>query len=99
MSLAARYQSLAPRERRALTLGAIALLLVFTYLLAWEPLLRSRDAWRVRVAAAEADLAWMRAAAPRVQAAAGTAPATAAPDGRSPPARCASPSSKPASMR
>lgn len=83
MSLAARYQSLAPRERRALLLGATALLLVLAYLLAWEPLLRSRDAWRVRVAAAETDLAWMRAVAPRVQAAAGTAPATAAPDGRS----------------
>ena len=83
MSLMARFQSLAPRERRALTLGAVVLLLVLGYVLAWEPLLQSRDAWRVRVAAAEADLAWMRAAAPRVQAAAGTAPATAAPDGRS----------------
>jgi general secretion pathway protein M len=83
MSLAARYQSLAPRERRAVTLGAMALLLILGYLLAWEPLQQSRDAWRVRVTAAEADLAWMRAAAPRVQVAAGTTIAAAAPNGRS----------------
>lgn len=79
-----RWQALAAREQRALLLGGAALLLVGGWLLLWEPLARSRDEWRTRVAAAEADLAWMRAAAPQVRAARGDA-LVAAPvqDGRS----------------
>ena len=77
----ARWEALAPRERRVLAGGAAVLLAVLLYVAAWEPLAQSRDAWRLRVTAAETDLAWMRAAAPRVQAGGAAAPARA--DGRS----------------
>lgn len=82
-ALRARWQALAPRERRALSLGALVLGALLGWLLVWEPQVAARDAWRLRVAAAEADLAWMRAVAPRVQAGGATAPAAGAPDGRS----------------
>ena len=81
-TVAQRWQALAPREQRALLLGGVALGAILAYLLAWEPLSRSRDDWRTRVVAAESDLAWMRAAAPRVQAMRGSRP-VAASDGRS----------------
>lgn len=79
----ARWQELAPRERRTLTVGAAVLLVTVAYLLLWEPLAQSRDDWRARVAAAETDLAWMRAAAPQVLSRRGTQPIAVAPDGRS----------------
>jgi general secretion pathway protein M len=81
-ALSQRWSALQPRERRVLVLGALVVGMVLSYVLLWEPLSRSRQDWRVRVAAAESDLAWMRAAAPRVRDA-GAATATPTRDGRS----------------
>jgi general secretion pathway protein M len=78
-----RWDALEPRERRVLALGAVVVLAVIGYLAVWEPLVQSRDEWRLRVAAAETDLAWMRGVAPEVLARRGTAPSATAPDGRS----------------
>jgi general secretion pathway protein M len=83
MNARARWEALAPRERRTLVLGGFALAAIVAYLVVWEPLAQSRDAWRTRVVAAETDLAWMRAAASRLQAAGPGAAPQAATDGRS----------------
>ena len=81
-ALADRWRALAPRERRALAFGGAALAVIFAWLAVWEPLVASRDAWRTRVAAAETDLAWMRAASARLQAS-GPVAAAVPSDGRS----------------
>ena len=60
------WQGRAPRERTMLARGAVVLVLMALYFGAWEPLRDSRDAWRGRVATANADLAWMRAVAPQI---------------------------------
>jgi general secretion pathway protein M len=78
-----RWDGLAPREQRVLQLGAVALGLIVGYLALWEPLAQSRDEWRTRVVAADADLAWMRAAAPQVRAARGDGATAPISDGRS----------------
>lgn len=78
-----RWESLEPRERRVLGAGAVVVLALIVYLFVWEPLAQSRDEWRVRVAAAETDLAWMRGVAPEVLARRGAAPTATAPDSRS----------------
>jgi general secretion pathway protein M len=78
-----RWEALEPRERRVLGAGAVVVLAVIGYLLVWEPLVQSRDEWRVRVAAAETDLVWMRSVAPEVLARRGATPAGTAPDSRS----------------
>lgn len=81
-TLRRRWQALAPREQRTVATGALALLLIAGYLLVWEPMQQARADARVRVAGAEADLAWMRAAAPLVQQRGIAAPLQPA-DGRS----------------
>lgn len=78
-----RWDALAPRERSVLAAGAVVLLAVLAYVLVWEPLAQSRDALRTQVQAGEADLAWMRAAAPQVRERAASAPAPVSNDGRS----------------
>ena len=82
-ALRQRWDALAPRERLVLGAGAVVLSAVLLYVLAWEPLAQSRDALRTQVQAGEADLAWMRAAAPLVRERAAAAPAAIAKDGRS----------------
>jgi general secretion pathway protein M len=82
-ALRQRWDALEPRERRVLTAGAIVLIAVLGYLLLVEPLLQSRETWRTRVTAAEADLAWMRAAAPRLHALRGDDATPMQPDSRS----------------
>ena len=82
-ALRQRWDALAPRERGLLAAGALFVSAVLAYVLLWEPLAQSRDALRVQVQAGEADLAWMRAAAPQVRERAATAPAPIAHDGRS----------------
>lgn len=81
-ALRRRWQALAPREQRTVAWGALALVLMAGYLLLWEPMVQNRDAARIRVASAEADLAWMRAAAPLLQRR-GPAPPQLPADGRS----------------
>lgn len=82
-ALRARWEALAPRERGVLALGAVFVLAVVLYVAAWEPLAESRDALQLQVQAGEADLAWMRAAAPQVRERAANAPAALAQDSRS----------------
>jgi general secretion pathway protein M len=77
-----RWRAMAPRERRALALGGLALAAILAWLAIWEPLVESRELWRTRVASAETDLAWMRAAAARLQAS-GPVAAAVPDDGRS----------------
>lgn len=67
-ALRQRWQALATREQRALALAALVVIVTLGFLLVWEPLSISRETWRTRLIAAEADLAWMRQAAPRLQA-------------------------------
>jgi general secretion pathway protein M len=78
-----RWDALAPRERLLLAAGAFVVAAVLLYVLAWEPLAQSRDTLRTQVQAAENDLAWMRAAAPRVRDRNAGTPAPLARDGRS----------------
>jgi general secretion pathway protein M len=82
-ALQQRWNALQSRERRVLAIGGFVLLAIIVYVALWEPLSKSRQDWRVRVAAAETDLAWMRAAAPRVRDAGAVATAPIANDGRS----------------
>ena len=82
-ALRQRWEALAPREQRVLSLGALVLLGVLGYVLVWEPLALSREEWRTRVIAAETDLSWMRAVAPQVQAQRSAQPLASGHDGRS----------------
>jgi general secretion pathway protein M len=82
-ALRGRWESLAPRERGLLMLGAVFVAATLAYVLAWEPLRQSRDTLRLQVQAGEADLAWMRAAAPLVRERGASAPAPLVRDGRS----------------
>jgi general secretion pathway protein M len=82
-ALRQRWEAFAPRERRVLAFGATVVLVVLFYLLVWEPLAQHRDAWRVRVVAAESDLAWMRSVAPQIEARGANPSAALVPDSRS----------------
>lgn len=61
------WLGLSAREQKVLGIGAALAALLLLYALAWLPLERARAALRLQVAAAEANLDWMRAAAPEVQ--------------------------------
>lgn len=74
------WEQLAPRDQRVLASGALLLLLIGGWRLLWEPLREARDDWRQRLAAAQADHAFMRAAVPQLQA---LEPAAPVRDGRS----------------
>ena len=60
----AAFHRLEPRERRTLLLGALFLVLLLGYLLAWVPLAKARAELRTRVADGAVELEWMRRAAP-----------------------------------
>jgi len=74
------WQGLEAGERRTLTLGGIALAAMLLWFGVAEPVIKSRETWRQRVAQGEADLALMRRLAPQLRAS--EAPVVA-PDGRS----------------
>ena len=57
------WQNLSLRDQRMLLMGGALALLLLAYALLWLPLQRSRDDLRQQVAAAQASLRWMRAAA------------------------------------
>jgi len=82
-ALRQRWDALVPRERAGVSLAAAVVLATLLYVGLWEPLAQSRDALRTQVLAGEADLAWMRAAAPLVRERASTAPVVAMPTGQS----------------
>lgn len=63
------WLSLAARERRLLGFGAAVLAAAALYAGVWSPLDDERARLRTATAAARADLAWMRAAAARLDAA------------------------------
>lgn len=77
------WQGLADRERRLLRFGGVIGLLLIGYLLLWEPVRQSREDWRQRALAAEANLMWMRATADEIVARRGDALPQPAADGRS----------------
>lgn len=68
------WRGLATRERTVLSLAVAALVIALGYVALWEPLIKSRNEWRERVASTQADLAWMRAVAPQVRERAGAMP-------------------------
>lgn len=77
------WSGLAERERRLLSLGAVFVALLLGWLLVWEPLQQSREDWRRRALAAEANLRWMQAASEQVVARRGSGVVAAPADGRS----------------
>ncbi len=53
------WTALAPRERRILVLGGIALVLILAWIAVWEPLVQGRSALRSDVARLSAEAVWM----------------------------------------
>lgn len=67
-ALNTRWKALEPRQRWWLVIVAIALLALAIYRGLWNPWQRSLERLSVEVPEARAQLAWMRAALPRLQA-------------------------------
>ena len=61
------WAGLAPRERRILVLGAVALGLILAWVAVWEPLLQGRSALRSDVARLSAEAVWMEQVADDVR--------------------------------
>jgi len=61
------WAGLAPRERRILVLGAVALCLILAWIAVWEPLLQGRSALRSDVARLSAEAVWMEQVADDVR--------------------------------
>ncbi|OAD22074.1 General secretion pathway M protein [Candidatus Thiomargarita nelsonii] len=61
------FKQLAPRERRALMIGAIALGGILGYFMLWTPFVTARTQLENIVAAQKATLHWMQTAAFKVQ--------------------------------
>ena len=59
--------SLSPRDRRTLQIGAAVVGIALLWAYGWYPLAQSRARLATQVAAAEANLAWMRGAATQVR--------------------------------
>lgn len=53
------WTALAPRERRILILGGVALVLILVWVAVWEPLVQGRSALRSDVARLSAEAVWM----------------------------------------
>lgn len=73
-SLGTRWRALAPRERRALLIAGIAAVLVFLWLVALRPALRTLREAPPQIAALEADLQGMRSLAAETGSLRGAAP-------------------------
>lgn len=67
MSLRERWNSLEARERRTLTLGAVALGIILYVFVIWLPAHRSAEALEEQLAQKRAQLAWMQQAAAEAQ--------------------------------
>lgn len=57
------FDSLGPRDRRMLSIGAGVATLLLGWAWIWQPLSASRDQWRERALRADERVAWMRQAA------------------------------------
>ncbi|HLS81819.1 MAG TPA: type II secretion system protein M [Steroidobacter sp.] len=72
------FYSLQPRERLMISGGAVLVVIVAIYVLALQPFYAAVRAGEQRVAAKQADLAWMRSVAGEIVALSASAPAPAA---------------------
>ena len=61
------WSGLAPRERRILLLGGLALVLILAWVAIWEPLVQGRSALRSEVARMSAEAVWMEQASDEVR--------------------------------
>ena len=61
------WNSLAARERVAVLVGSMGVLLVLLYLVLWMPLARNTTALHNRIGQQQQDLAWMQTAAKRIK--------------------------------
>jgi general secretion pathway protein M len=63
-----RFAARSPREKRLIAAGAVVLLAIVFYTALWSPWRQSLERLRREVPAAREQLAWMRAALPRLEA-------------------------------
>lgn len=82
-ALQARFQALNPRERAIVVGGGCIVLLAVIYFLLLAPFYSAIDARGRRVAAKQADLAWLQGSLAEVQSLAATQPQAAGPTGES----------------
>jgi general secretion pathway protein M len=66
--LKGRFAARPPREKRLIAAGAVVLLAIVFYTALWSPWRQSLERLRREVPAAREQLAWMRAALPRLEA-------------------------------
>lgn len=77
------WENLGARERGLIVVGTVLVMMLLSYVLAWEPLRNSDRRLRQSVAERRADLAWMRQAAEEIKRLGGTGAARPVADNRS----------------
>lgn len=77
------WENLGARERGLIVVGTVLVMMLLSYVLAWEPLRNSDRRLRQNVAERRADLAWMRQAAEEIKRLGGTGAARPVADNRS----------------
>lgn len=77
------WENLGARERGLIVVGTVLVMMLLSYVLAWEPLRNSDRRLRQSVAERRADLAWMRQAAEEIKRLGGVGAARPVADNRS----------------
>lgn len=77
------WENLGARERGLIVVGTVLVMMLLSYVLAWEPLRNSDRRLRQNVAERRADLAWMRQAAEEIKHLGGVGAARPVADNRS----------------
>ena len=77
------WENLGARERGLIVVGTVLVMMLLSYVLAWEPLRNSDRRLRQNVAERRADLAWMRQAAEEIKRLGGAEAARPVADNRS----------------
>ncbi len=77
------WENLGARERGLIVVGTVLVMMLLSYVLAWEPLRNSDRRLRQNVAERRADLAWMRQAAEEIKRLGGAGAARPVADNRS----------------
>ncbi|HRX61348.1 MAG TPA: type II secretion system protein M [Candidatus Competibacter sp.] len=77
------WENLGARERGLIVVGTVLVMMLLSYVLAWEPLRNSDRRLRQSVAERRADLAWMRQAAEEIKRLGGAEAARPVADNRS----------------